>query len=155
MLNSNSNVMDQMKNFHDQKQVLMVQLSLVQKKESDYFQNLLQENNSNTADMAEIENLKRITTSMREEMNVLKRENASLKAENENLKKDKKNDAKKMKRLENEVKSLTSKAKAVDLRHSKEVKKLNTKLSGKDKSIKYLREKYEVNKVSDMMSQKK
>jgi len=154
MLNSNSNVMDQMKNFHDQKQVLMVQLSLVQKKESDYFQNLLQENNSNTADMAEIENLKRITTSMREEMNVLKRENASLKAENENLKKDKKNDSKKMKRLENEVKSLTSKAKAVDLRHSKEVKKLNTKLSGKDKSIKYLREKYEVNKVSDMMSQK-
>ena len=134
MLNSNSNVMDQMKNFHDQvksepyglkvlkhfqKQVLMVQLSLVQKKESNYFQNLLQENNSNTADMAEIENLKRITTSMREEMNVLKRDNASLKAENENLKKDKKNDSKKMKRLENEVKSLTSKAKAVDLRHSK------------------------------------
>ena len=126
--------MDQMKNFdeqvksesyglkvlkHFQKQLLMVQLSLVAKKESDYFQNLLQENNSNTADMAEIENLKRITASMREEMNVLKRENASLKAENENLKKDKKNDSKKMKRLENEVKSLTSKAKAVDLRHSK------------------------------------
>ena len=40
------------------------------------------------------------------------------------------------------------------IEYIQEVKKLNTKLSGKDKSIKYLREKYEVNKVSDMMSQK-
>ena len=35
-----------------------------------------------------------------------------------------------------------------------EVKKLNSKLTGKEKTVKYLREKYEMNKISDQFSQK-
>ena len=35
-----------------------------------------------------------------------------------------------------------------------ELKKLNGKLSGKEKTVKYLREKYEMNKISDQFSQK-
>ena len=35
-----------------------------------------------------------------------------------------------------------------------EVKKLNGRISGKEKTVKYLREKYEMNKISDQFSQK-
>jgi len=145
---------EELKNFHDQKQLLMVQFSLVCKQESDYFQNALQENNSNNANTAEVENLKRTIFALREEMDTLKKENSSLKVDKENQSKEHKNDARKIKRLENENKSLESKAKAVKLRHEKELKKLNSRISGKEKTVKYLREKYEMNKISDQFSQK-
>ena len=104
----------------------MVQFSLVCKQESDYFQNALQENNSNNTNTAEVENLKRTILELREENNALKKENSTLKKESSSLKIDKanlsnerRNDARKIKRLENELKSSENKAKAVKVRHEK------------------------------------
>ena len=97
----------------------MVQFSLVCKQESDYFQNALQENNSNNTNTAEVEHLKQTIAAMRHDMNILKNENSSLKIDKENLAKERKNDARRIKRLETENKSLESKAKAVKIRHEK------------------------------------
>lgn len=154
MSNRNSNVRDTMENFHDQKQLLTVQMALICKKESDYFKKILQENNLNNTNRAEVEYLKQTICAMRDEMNGLKNENSSLKIEKDKLSNEHKTDAKRIKCLDREVKSLNSKMEGIKLRHAKEVKKLNSRLNGKEKTVKYLREKYEVNKISDMMSQK-
>jgi len=139
----------------------MLNFSLVCKRESDYFQNALQENNSNNTNTAEVENLKRTILELREENNALKKENSTLKKESSSLKIDKanlsnerRNDARKIKRLENELKSSENKAKAVKVRHEKEVQKLNRRLTGKEKAVKMLRHGNTMNNIADMMSQK-
>merc|ERR1712131_334534 len=109
----------------------MVQFGLVCRQESDYFQNALQENSNNT-NTAEVDHLKQKIAQLTLDINALKIENSSLKVDKENLSKERKNDAKQIKRLENERKSLEN----------------------KEKAVKYLREKYEMNKISDQFSQK-
>jgi len=143
-----------MENFHDQKQLLTVQMALICKKESDYFKNVLQENNLNNTNRAEVEYLKQTICAMRDEMNGLKNENSSLKIEKDKISNEHKTDAKRIKCLDREVKSLNSKMEGIKLRHAKEVKKLNGRVSAKERTVKFLREKYEVNKISDQFSQK-
>jgi hypothetical protein len=105
-------------------------MALICKKESDYFKNVLQENNLNNTNRAEVEYLKQTICAMRDEMNGLKNENSSLKIEKDKISNEHKTDAKRIKCLDREVKSLNSKMEGIKLRHAKEVKKLNSRLNG-------------------------